>query len=52
MKVHYEKQGKEVNAARMRMATLPEGTSAARGLRASCKFVRIPSMNRTRHWSG
>lgn len=25
MRVHYEKQGKELNAARMRMATLPEG---------------------------
>lgn len=28
MRVHYEKQGKELNAARMRMATLPEGPHA------------------------
>ena len=29
MKAHYEPQGKEVNEARMRMATLPAGSQAS-----------------------
>ena len=31
MRAHYEAQGKELNAARLRMATLPEGVDAPGG---------------------